>query len=66
MSSRGVDAAFGVFFVALAGAVVAFADVAAGAGALVVAALLALLGADSLLASLANRRSLLSRIGPLP
>lgn len=66
MSSRGVDAAFGMFFLALAGAVVAYADVGAGAGALVVAAVLALLGANALLAALANRRSLLSRIGPLP
>lgn len=66
MSSRGVDAVFGVFFLTLAGAVVAYADAGTGAGALVVAAVLALLGADALLAARANRRSLLSRIGPLP
>jgi hypothetical protein len=66
MNSRWVDAGFGVFFIGLAVAVVVYADVPMGADAWAVAGILALLGVDAVLAGLAGRRSLLSRIGPLP
>jgi hypothetical protein len=66
VKSREVDACFGAFFLVLAVAVVAFADAATDAGALAVAFVLLLLGGDAVLAAVAGRRSLLSRIGPLP
>jgi len=66
MSMRVADACFGVFFVGLAVAVVVYADAPIDKGVMAVAALLALLGVDGVLAAVADRRSLLSRIGPLP
>lgn len=66
MSSRVVDGCFGVFFVALGAAVLVYAEAPPGEGVLVVAAILALLGVDCVWAAIAGRRSLLSRIGPLP
>lgn len=66
MSSRAVEACFGTLLLVLAGAVVVFADAPLSLGPLMVAGLLALLGADAVLAAIAGRRSLLSRIGPLP
>ncbi len=64
--TRIVDACFGAFLLALAPAVVVFADAPIGAGPLLLAAVLAFAGGEALLAARANRPSLLSRIGPLP
>jgi hypothetical protein len=66
LSSRIVDAGFGVFFVGLAVAVVVFADPLTGSGPWLVAAVLAVLGAQSVWSAIFDRRSWLSRIGPLP
>jgi acyl-CoA synthetase (AMP-forming)/AMP-acid ligase II len=66
MRPQSVEAYFGAFFAVLAGAVVVFADAPLTAGPVVVALCLALLGVDALLAARSGRRSLLSRIGPLP
>lgn len=66
VSRRWVDVGFGLFFIGLAIAVVVYAEADAGNGAWIVAGVLALLGVDAVQAAFAGRRSLLSRIGPLP
>lgn len=63
---RKVDAAFGAFFVALAIAILAVSDWPLPAGALVAASLVGFLGLDAIVGAVRGRRSLLSRIGPLP
>jgi hypothetical protein len=66
MTSRIVDAGFGVFFIGLAVSVVVFADPLTGAGPWLVAAILAALGGEAVWSAIVDRRSWLSRIGPLP
>jgi uncharacterized membrane protein YczE len=56
----------GALFVALAIAIVAVVERPMGLGALIAALVIGLLGIDALINAVRNRRSLLSRIGPLP
>ena len=64
--SRIVAGCVGALFVALAIAIIAVADWPTSPGALVAASIIALLGIDALLSAVRGKRSLLSRIGPLP
>jgi uncharacterized membrane protein YdcZ (DUF606 family) len=64
--SRVVGGCMGALFVALAIAIIGFADRPLGAGALVAALVVGLLGVDALVNAVRSKRSLLSRIGPLP
>ena len=64
--SRIVTGCMGALFVALAIAIIAVVDRPMGPGALVAALVIGLLGIDALISAVRARRSLLSRIGPLP
>ena len=64
--SRIVTACVGALFVALAIAIIAVVDRPTGPGVLVAASIIALLGIHALLSAVRGKRSLLSRIGPLP
>lgn len=61
-----VDAAFGVFFIALAIVIVIATWETGGVAALVVALIVGLLGVEALFSAARGKRSLISRIGPLP
>lgn len=61
---RMVTAVFGVFFAALAVAIVVASE--RTIGALLAAGVIGLLGVDALVSAYRNKPSLLSRIGPLP
>ncbi len=63
---RWVTAAFGLMFVGIAIAIVYTSASDHPMGAIATAALVGLLGVDALVSAACNRRSLLSRIGPLP
>jgi hypothetical protein len=65
-ASRTADAGFGAFFLALGVAIFATRDPAAALGALIAAIVVGGLGVEALVAAARGRRSLLSRIGPLP
>ena len=65
-SSRIVTGCTGALFVALAIAIIVVVDRPIGLGALVAAMVIGLLGIDALIAAVRGKRSLLSRIGPLP
>ena len=56
----------GALFVALAIAIIVVVDRPIGLGALVAAMVIGLLGIDALISAVRAKRSLLSRIGPLP
>mgnify|MGYP006326401139 CR=1 FL=1 len=64
--SRIVTGCMGALFVALAIAIIAVVDRPIGPGALVAAFVIGLLGTDALISAIRAKRSLLSRIGPLP
>ena len=64
--SRIVTGCMGALFVALAIAIIVVVDRPLGLGALVAAMVTGLLGIDALIAAVRGKRSLLSRIGPLP
>ena len=64
--SRIVTGCMGALFVALAIAIIVVADWPLGPGALVAALVIGLLGIDALIGAVRGKRSLLSRIGPLP
>jgi hypothetical protein len=64
MAHRWVSGVFGVFLVAMAAAIGVYSD--RSTGPVVAALLLAGLGLDALVSAIRNRRSLLSRLGPLP
>lgn len=64
--ARRVTAAFGVLFIGLAVAIVALPSVEMSIGPIALAVLLGVLGVDALHSAARDRRSLLSRIGPLP
>jgi hypothetical protein len=64
--SRIVTGCMGALFVALAIAIIAVVDRPIGLGALVAAIVIGLLGIDALISAVRAKRSLLSRIGPLP
>lgn len=65
--SRFVSAAFGLLFVAVAVVVFFLAPVAPyPVGATIAGVVIGALGLEALVAALRNRRSLASRIGPLP
>jgi hypothetical protein len=65
-SGRRVTAAFGAILLVLAVVTVATSGPETRAGAIVVALVLAGLGIDALFSAARGRRSLVSRIGPLP
>ncbi len=65
-TGRTVSVAFGIFFVALAFLVLFVAWDTAPLGACIVSLVLAVLGVDGVFSAYRNKRSLLSRIGPLP
>lgn len=60
------DTVIGLFCLAMAVAVLVFGWEAAPLGASLAALVLFLLGADALVSAARRKRSLLSRIGPLP
>lgn len=61
---RMITGAFGIFLIGVAFLTFLFAD--AGLAAIFVALVLALLGADALASAIRDKRSIVSRIGPLP
>lgn len=65
-SNRVVTAVFGAFFVALAVAILVMVDRSMIVGAVIAALIVGGLGVDALVSAARNRRSLMSRIGPLP
>jgi hypothetical protein len=65
-ASRWVDAGFGLFLVVLAVVMLFAVEPQARAGAALVALVMIGLGIDGIVAAAGGRRSLLSRIGPLP
>jgi uncharacterized membrane protein HdeD (DUF308 family) len=65
-SNRLVSAGFGVLLLMIAAFVLTSADVATGIGSTLLAVVLGLLGVDALISAARKRRSLMSRIGPLP
>jgi len=66
VTRRTVTAAFGVFFVVLAVAIVLSVDGPLSIGAFVAALAVGLLGVDACVSAVRGKRSLLERIGPLP
>jgi hypothetical protein len=64
--ARVADAIFGVFFVALALAILLAAWESAPIGAACAALVVGGLGADAILSTARGKRSLASHIGPLP
>jgi hypothetical protein len=66
LGGRIVTGCMGALFVALAIAIVVVVDRPMGPGALAAAFVIGLLGVDALINAVRDRRSLLSRIGPLP
>ncbi|GEM_PF-2913521 len=65
-SERIVTTIFGIFFVILAGVILVAAWESTPIGAVVVALIVGLLGAEAIVSAMRDRPSLLSRIGPLP
>ncbi|MFQ4139866.1 hypothetical protein PGN35_026485 [Nodosilinea sp. PGN35] len=65
-SYRWVTAGFGLVFVALAIAILLTADSQRKLGSAVAAVIVGGLGGDAIVSAVRDRRSLLSRIGPLP
>lgn len=63
-ANRRVTAAFGLFFTAIAVAILVVSE--RSLGPVVAAAAVGGLGIDALVSAYRNKRSLLSRIGPLP
>jgi hypothetical protein len=63
---RIVTSAFGLLLLGLAIAIILLTEGGMSTGPLLVSAVLAALGLDALISVARNRRSLLSRIGPLP
>lgn len=65
-SGRWITAAFGLLFVGIAMAILLSSSSDNRTGAIAAAAVIGVLGIDALISAARNRRSLLSRIGPLP
>jgi threonine/homoserine/homoserine lactone efflux protein len=65
-SGRWITAAFGLMFVGIAIAILYTSASDQPIGAFATATLVGWLGVDALVSAARNRRSLLSRIGPLP
>ena len=65
-TSRWVDVAFGLLFVGISAAILYSSTSEVGLGAWAAALIIGGLGLDALLSAARNRRSLVSRIGPLP
>jgi hypothetical protein len=63
---RWLDLGMGLLFVVIACVIVGAPDAAPGVGHWIAALVVGGLGVDALLAAARNRRSLLSRVGPLP
>jgi hypothetical protein len=64
--SRRVDAGFGLLLIVLAPIAMLAVDPGARIGAAVLGLVMIVLGVDALFAAARGRRSLVSRIGPLP
>ncbi len=65
-SGRTVTTLFGVFFVIMAVVILFAGWESTPVGAVVGALVVGILGADAIVSAMRDRRSLLSRIGPLP
>lgn len=65
-AQRTADALFGIFFIVLAVAILVAGSESTLTGALVAAIVVGGLGVDALVNAARNKRSLISRIGPLP
>lgn len=65
-TDRVITALFGTFLILLAVMTLVTAEDSARVGAVVVAAVLGLLGFDALISAARDQRSIISRIGPLP
>lgn len=63
---RMVSMLFGAFFVALAVLIVAISSASTRFGAIAVAVIVGGLGLDLIVCTMRRKRSLISRIGPLP
>lgn len=63
---RLITVGVGALFVAIAVAIAVLTDISTQPGALLAAVIIGVLGFDALLGAIRNKRSLLSRIGPLP
>lgn len=63
---RAISVAFGIFLLVMATLILFIADDDTLAGSLIAAAVLGLLGVDVIVSVVRDRRSILSRIGPLP
>ena len=63
---RVITAGFGVLFIVLAVAIVVWSNPPMHLGAVLTALVIAALGLDALISAIRNKRSLLSRVGPLP
>lgn len=64
--NKVVEIALGVFFVTLAIIILGLSTPSTFAGSLLAALLLGTLGGEAIVSAIRNKRSLLSRIGPLP
>lgn len=65
-SRRIVDLLFGIFFTVLAAAILIWSDQASFAGSIIAAGAVGGLGIEAICCAIRGKRSLLSRIGPLP
>jgi hypothetical protein len=65
-SERLVGAGFGVLLLVTSAYLLTSAEVSTGIGATLLAVVIGLLGVDALISAVRKRRSLVSRIGPLP
>ncbi len=63
---RWIGTLFGIFFIALAVLIIATSEPSTRVGAIAAAIVIAGLGLDLIASVLRGKRSLLSRIGPLP
>jgi hypothetical protein len=65
-TSRIVDLLFGILFVIVAAAILVLSDQSNLAGSIAVALVVGGLGVDAVFSAVRGKRSLVSRIGPLP
>ena len=65
-SHRVITSAFGMFFIAVAVLIVLTSSESTRLASLLLAILIGGLGLDALVSAIRSKRSLLSRIGPLP
>lgn len=65
-SHRAITSAFGLFFIGVAILIALTSDESTRLAALLLAMLIGGLGLEALISAIRSKRSLLSRIGPLP